>query len=247
MAELRYFTPEGRARWSAWLDELRLNPSLPFPEGILENRDLTRAAPGGITVVARVHESRFDLAQELAPAISQLRLDRFPADRWPGVWDWLAALYFDSICPADASGRRALREKARYSFSPESFGRRYRHRIHGPVEMFLRFGDAARLFLHGDPATVTDWEEQAAGRYQISANRAIAEALFQLYWDPARLSPRRGAAPNKKDPGTLRRFSDVVQQFDRTYDLVSIGANDIIQLLPREFDRFRRRDEPRSA
>ena len=180
MPELRYFTPEGRARWSEWLDALRTNPSLLFPAGLLDNPDLTHAAPGGFVVTAGEFDSRFELAQVLAPIILKLRDQRLPADRWPGVWDWLAALYFDSLCPMSAKGQRLLLEQARYSFSPEAFGRRYRHRIYGPVELFTRYGDASRLVLHGDPATVSDWEEQAASRYQISANRGIAEALFLL-------------------------------------------------------------------
>jgi hypothetical protein len=94
------------------------------------------------------------------------------------------------------------------------------------------------LLIHGDPASLTDWEEQTASRYQVSGNVGIAEALFRLYWDDQKQAPKRGAAPNSKKPGTLRRFGDLVQQFDRTFDLLSIGADSIIELLPKEFARF---------
>jgi hypothetical protein len=119
------------------------------------------------------------------------------------------------------------------------YNRRYRHRIFGPVDLYSRFGAAARLQLHGSPDTVSDWEEQTASRYQISSNRGIADALYRLYWDENKNSPKRGAAPNRRVPGTLRRFSDLVQQLDRTYDLISVDAQAILDLLPTEFDHFK--------
>ncbi|MFO7599969.1 MAG: hypothetical protein R6X27_09205 [Candidatus Desulfacyla sp.] len=43
----------------------------------------------------------------------------------------------------------------------------------------------------------------------------------------------------KNAPGTLYRFIDVVQQLDLTYDLYSMTGEQILQLLPNEFDRWR--------
>ena len=34
--------------------------------------------------------------------------------------------------------------------------------------------------------------------------------------------PKRGAASTKRKPGTLRRFVDLIQQLDLTYDLYSM-------------------------
>jgi hypothetical protein len=239
MSEVRYFTTEGRRAWNDWLVELRANPLSPFPTGLLENGDVTRRAPGKLEIKPERYTSAFELAKALAPIVAEIRSNRFPSDRWPGLWDWLAAYHFDSICSADKLGRRSLREHARYYLHVGNFRRVYRHRIFGPVELYLRYGDASALMISGEPSTVTDWEEQAASRYPIKSNQKIARALYQLYWDPAKKAPKRGAAPNKKVPGTLRRFSDLVQQLDRTFDLATIGDDAILRLLPKEFDRFR--------
>jgi len=238
MAELRYFTEDGRARWNEWLGSLTIDSSLPFPDGLLTNPDFTRRAPSSATVQVGTFESKFELAKSLAPVIASVRDERLPADRWPGLWDWLAAYYFNAICPTMATGKRALREHARY-FLASDYKRRYRHRIFGPIDLYSRLGVSSRLLIHGEPATVSDWEEQTASRYQISSNQGIADALYRLYWDETKGAPKRGAAPNKRTPGTLRRFSDLVQQLDRTYDLVSVEADAILDLLPKEFTRFR--------
>lgn len=238
MSELRYFTDQGRQQWAEWLTRLKEDSTSLLPEGLLTNPDFTRGAPGTPTVQGLVFNTKFELAAALAPVVIALREARFPADRWAGLWDWLAAFYFESLCPARVDGKRDLREHARYALSPD-YKRRYRHRIFGPVDLYVRLGPPCRLLIHGMPGSLTDWEEQTASRYQISSNRGIAEALYRLYWDPSKDAPKRGCAPNAHKPGTLRRFSDLIQQLDRTFDLMMVGAEEILDLLPEEFDRFR--------
>lgn len=240
MAEIRYFTEAGRTRWAEWVEELRGNPSLALPDGLLTNSDLTRRAPAVHGIERKLITSKYELAEHLAPAVLAIRDARMSADRWPGLWDWLAGFFFDALCPANSSGERDLRESARYVFSLD-YKRRYRHRVFGPVDLYIRLGKYSRLLIHGAPTSLTDWEEQTASRYQISSNRGIAEAMHELYWDYQKEAPKRGAAPNRRDPGTLRRFSDVMQQLDRTFDLGSVDAKNILELLPREFLKFQRR------
>ncbi len=240
MSELRYLNDAGRAQWAAWLDTLKAEPTAQFPDGLLSNPDCTRRAPGSVSVEPRRFKSKFELAETLAPAIAKLREARLPVDYWPGIWDWLAAFYFDSICPLGTGGQREVKDQIRYRLSP-AWNRKYRHRIFGPVDLYSRLGLPSRLLIHGEPPSLSDWEEQTASRYQISGNRGVAEALDRLYWDTVRQAPKVGAAHNTMKPGTLRRFGALVQQFDRTFDLLTIGADAIIELLPqKEFSRFRK-------
>ena len=46
MAELRFFNEQGRAHWRQWLESLKEQPTLPFPQEMLTNPDITRRAPG---------------------------------------------------------------------------------------------------------------------------------------------------------------------------------------------------------
>lgn len=237
MGKIRYFKRQGREEWSNWLEKLRDDPSLPFPEGFLERTDLTQVAPGGADLPP-ASDSKFELATALAPQIDKIESKGLQIDHWPGLWDWMAASYFDAICPPKADGSRTVQALARYRLEA-NFRRYYRHRICGPVSRVRNLGEHAKILLHGLPSTLTDWEEQAASRYETGGNPGIAEALCLLYWDENTDSPKIGAAPNKKNPGTLRRFGDIMRQFALTYDLSAIDAAGLIDLLPKEFDRWR--------
>jgi hypothetical protein len=83
-----------------------------------------------------------------------------------------------------------------------------------------------------------DIVEQIASRQEIITNRGIMQAASSLYYDSSSIKPRRGAA-TKDGKGTVRRFTDILNQFDVTWDLYSLEASDVIQMLPDEFSRFR--------
>lgn len=239
MTNLRYFTESGRQKWAAWIEALRADSSLPFPKEMLTDSTLTLKAPIPAPLPECIYSTKYELGVALAPVIQALEEARLSADRWPGVWDWLAAFYFESICPQKSNGERKLLKQTCYVFT-SLWRRRYRHRIFGPVDLIRRVGPPARLLIHGPPSTLTDWEEQAASRYAIKGNPEVAKALFQLYWDPVEMRPKRGAAPNSNKQGTLRRFSVLLLQLERTYDLLCTDHTGMLDLLPKEFDPFKR-------
>lgn len=237
MPNLRYFNEKGRSAWSDWLDALRNNPALAFPFELLEDVTFTRAAPGGAQL-GPASESKFSLASSLVGPVSEAETKGLSIEHWPGLWDWLAAYYFDSLCPPKADGTRNVKALALYRLE-DDFRRTYRHRICGPVSRVRHLGEHAKILLHGPPSTLTDWEEQAAARYETGGNPGIAEALCLLFWDEKTGKPKRGAAPNKRTPGTLRRFGEIMRQFALTYDLSAINAPGLLDLLPNEFEKWK--------
>jgi hypothetical protein len=60
-----------------------------------------------------------------------------------------------------------------------------------------------------------------------------------MYYDPGKANAKRGAYSSKRKPGTLLRFIDVVQQLDLTYDLYGMAGDQVLDLLPQEFDDWR--------
>lgn len=237
MTELRYFNSAGRGRWAQYLSELKVDSKRPFPDGLISSPDFTILCPGHIRISWQSFDSKFELAKSTATIIVEVRKARLPAENWAGLWDWIAALRFDSLCPQSVDGSRKVKASALYAFE-SSWRRKYRHRIYGPAGLYERLGESSRILIHGAPWSLTDWEEQAASRYEIASNPGIAEALYRLYWDSERAAPKRGAAANTKRPGTLRRFSDIMLQLARTYDLLSIDARGIASLLPKEFEKY---------
>ncbi len=93
------------------------------------------------------------------------------------------------------------------------------------------------LVLCGSLDQPGDIVEQIASRQEIITNGGIMDAASSLYYDSASGKPRRGAA-TKKGMGTVRRFIDILNQFDVTWDLYSLEGEDVIHMLPDEFSRF---------
>lgn len=57
-----------------------------------------------------------------------------------------------------------------------------------------------------------------------------------LYWDDQKNTIKKRAR-NKTGPGVLRRFTkDIIPQFQMTYDLNSMNGEEILNLLPSEFN-----------
>lgn len=64
----------------------------------------------------------------------------------------------------------------------------------------------------------------------------IFEVLDRVYWDESRARARTGVVQGTVKPGDLRhRFPIRIRQLEMTYDLFSLIANQLIELLGREF------------
>ncbi|MDA7615164.1 hypothetical protein N8574_01840 [Akkermansiaceae bacterium] len=237
MTELRLFKQKGREEWSKWLEKLRDQPNLSFPDHLLLDPTFTQAAPCAIKLLTP-GRTQYDLARKLATGVELIEKKGLLAKHWPGLWDWLAAYYFNDLCPLKSDGSRKVRALAHYRLDGD-YRRSYRHLIYGPVSRFRSQGDCSKIFLSGPPSRFSDWAEQTASRQEIGGNAGIAEALCILYWDDEKQAPKRGAAPNRKVAGTLRRFVAIMKQLALNYDLNGVSAQGLIDLLPREFDGWK--------
>jgi hypothetical protein len=79
--------------------------------------------------------------------------------------------------------------------------------------------------------------EQIASRQELVTNSAVVTIATRLYVDTSTNSPKRGAGG--KSRGAPRRLADILNQFDVTWDLYYMSAEDLLGMLPEEFDRFR--------
>ena len=182
---------------------------------------------------------RFAAAEYLFNLFKDSGLSDIERDR--GLWAWLSLFYFDELCPPDARRRRKPGERARWIPETSVSWRYYRHLLAGPYRIYGAHSDhpeRAMLVLCGSLHQPGDIVEQIASRQEIITNGGIMEAASSLYYDASSGKPRRGAA-TKEGKGTVRRFIDILNQFDVTWDLYSLEAGDVIQMLPDEFSRFR--------
>ncbi len=73
--------------------------------------------------------------------------------------------------------------------------------------------------------------------FPLVTNRGVAEFATRRYYDPAKKSFKRGAGSSVK--GAARRLASMLNQFDLTFYLYGVTADELLALLPKEFDRFR--------
>ena len=81
-----------------------------------------------------------------------------------------------------------------------------------------------------------DVVEQLASRQELVTNPGIIGLVTKLYVDMDTKRPKRGAGG--KGGGSARRLSDVLEQFDLTWDLYAASADELVNVMPREFERF---------
>ena len=160
-----------------------------------------------------------------------------------GFWSALALIWFDRLCPLDASGNRLLKQEYFYVLSSD-YRHYYRHLVRSPWQLVKDHGPSSRFLLispkrQPEPLKVHgEILEQFGGRQQILGSRPVIKAANRLYFDGRKQRPRTGVAGN--GPGSARRFGLVLRQLDLTYDPECMSEDALIGILPGEFEKWRK-------
>jgi len=233
MASLRSLNQLGVGYFRRYLSDLRVNSQEKFPDDLLFGNDYSVVVDPTIELESKSFKTKLEAAEYLHPKIKAIQGDIFHD---LGIWSWLSAFYFDSVCPPGQDGERKPGADYRHILiSGRDWRHSYRHLLAGPVRTFDFHGPGGALLLSGPVNKLGDFVEQLCSRQDIASNKGVIEAVTILYWDEKRQNPKRGSAPTERRPGTLRRFVDVIQQLELTYDLYSMNGTEIAALLPIEF------------
>lgn len=235
--DVRELTPEGEIRARTVL-------MAPSTESISElKRDiharvpgssdpaLSRPLPGNPRIECRWFSTWEDAGAHLTSFISaNPNLDR------PAVWSWLGLNW---LALGHAEGRKFTVGGSDRWLLEHSWNRRYRHLLWSPYHIYQMHGATDRAkALMVQPFTVPgEVVGNIASRQFLLTSAAVMQTVTDLYYDPVRKAIKPGTA--SKEPGSVRRFGMVMQQFDRTFDLGSISVEELKTLLPAEFARFR--------
>jgi hypothetical protein len=224
--------------FEAYLDSLTSDTPGELPITILDDETTSEPTEHDVDVEQRQFPNRLAAGKYLVETLSSSRISDIGNVK--GLWAWLSLFYFEQLCPVDKSGRRKPGQRARWIPAVGDFRKYYRHLLAGPYRIYRAHRDdpsRALSLLCGDLNTPGEIVEQLTSRQELVTNNAIVETATTLYVDPDTSQPKRGAAG--KGPGSARRLADIMNQFDVTYDLYSMGAGDIIAMLPPEFKRFK--------
>lgn len=236
--KLRRLNEKGQLEFADFVDKLALDPTLAPPTGILEDSDKTEVSRPHVEVERRKFASRLEAAAYLYNKFIEAGISDSDLDR--GIWAWLSLLWFDELRPPPGKKARGWPgEQARWIPTLSDYRKHYRHLLAGPWRAY-RFHsgniERARVLLCGPLYAPGEVSEQILSRQELVTNRGVVEVATRLYYDPVQKKLKRGAAG--KGPGSARRYADVLNQFDVTWDLYAMESNEITTLLPEEFDRF---------
>lgn len=185
-------------------------------------------------------ETRLQLAQYLDGLLDGVENDGL--ENTVGLWSWLSLFYFDQVCPPEESGLRKPGRDYRHILEP-GYPYGHRHLLAGAWLVYSVHGlqeKLSRLMLWTPLHIESMFHHELASRQTLITNMGILEAADRLYFRESEGRPEKGALIKKAAPGTLQRFIDVIQQLDLTYDLYSMSGEQILALLPPEFDEWKR-------
>ncbi len=212
----------------------------PPPADLLVNPETSQPVARAPAPVQRTFENRYEFGRYLMELFADVPSDEITHEK--GFWSAAALMWFELICPVDKTGSPNTGMEYRYILSPD-FRHYYRHGVRAPWQLVRTHGEFARFLLipskdmarplgvHGEIL------EQLSGRQWVLGSKDLIAAASNLYFDQESGRPKKGVAGSGR--GSARRFGLVLRQYDLTYDPQSMPPDNLVNLLPAEFDRWR--------
>jgi len=236
LVQLRIMNSAGVVRFREVLAALRSGENSPLPN--LNNAEYS----DGFSVTCdidleRKFQTKYELGQYILERFTSSGIKREEIIQNAGIWTWLGYVWLRQLTGGETE-KPGIGDDSRYIFS-DDFRKNYRHLVWLPYDMISLHGkEASMLFLYGRVDKQGDFIEQALSRMDIHSNTSIIMTSTKLYFDSG-LGKNKKGAQNRSRPGNFRRFVEVLKQLDLVYDLASCSPDEIMTLLPAEFDKWR--------
>lgn len=238
MTSLRVISRKGEEVFIDFINQVKTGSIDPAPVAILGKSPFSQEFSPYIEVADEPPSNcRIDIGKYLFNLFEAKGIQRGELLNNPGMWSWLALIWFDKLCQIGIDGLRKPGEISRYVCSSH-YTDYYRHLIASSWDIYSLYQEKSRLFLWTPLYLHNDFIEQLAGRQDIITNKPLIEAFDLLYWNTAQNRPKRGAQGRNR-PGNFRRLLQFIQQIELTYDLRAMSKEEIIGLLPAEFDSWK--------
>ncbi len=233
---VKQFNSAGISEFRNYLAKCRQNPELPLPLELLEDHRYT----SGLTAVLEATPEKFVTKADAAIYLTQL-LDPLPeADvaENAGLWTWLTLFFFDQVCPPVES-QHVVKNDYHYIFEPKNSRHFYRHLLFVSWRALQLSQTHNRLILRSRLHILDSVTTEIMKRLFFTRIPCMFEVLDRLYWDDKKQAPRRSiVTPRTINAGDLRhRLPIRIRQLECTYDLQSLNADQLIELLGEEFLR----------
>ena len=231
---LRKLNSQGIDKFDNYIKRLRSGEKLVIPDYLLTDPLTSEDLPYTIELENLKFKNRYELGKYLKEKFIGLDMQLYLGDS--GFWSAISLFWFDQFCPAKSDGTRNPSKEYNYILST-NYNHRPRHAIYTTWQLVEHYGDDSKFMLCKElPVRGELVEQMMARQYFLSCDGAMRVAS-KLYYDEQNETFKRGSAA-RKSPGCISRFVIWLQQIELTYDLFSIKADDLICLLPKEFDKY---------
>lgn len=228
-------TGRGIEKFINYLDSLKTDYPQQFPHELMSPSEYAVEIGGNAEWLDALELSdRMETAKGLDAIVHKLGLQS--AERDKGFWTWCAAYLFDRLCKR-SNGRYSPGELAIWVAEPDNWKRYYRHYLASIWQVYAAHKDIEEqliVLLNGPVNTPGELWAQVAANQKLITNPSMIGAIFHLFWDKKNGERKRGAGGVG-----ARRLSQVLKQFERTYDFYAMKPDDLVRLLPQEFEKFK--------
>ena len=257
--KIRKFNSEGHNKWVEFYNELfveikriskgsKISPedikkgyNKHFKEKyelIKNSNDFSEELANSKDFKVKNFDNSYELAKSINIALSEYNF--YEIDR-SEIWDWIAMILFDQIfVPGKIRGASPYR----YVVNINDFFTSFRHLIRGPCWAENQFKENSKIFTHTKPYQQNDWLEQFIKVSFLREMKVMGQVCSELYFDYKKNEAIQGtskAPGNDPDkPGIFPRLRNKLSQFNKVKYLWGMTADEIIKMLPKEFNPYKK-------
>lgn len=233
--KIRKLNKSGIIEFERFIENLRNGGKQNTPDHLLTDPSTSEVLEVDLELEKGSFSNRYELGIYLVEKLNDMDMQKIIGDS--GFWSALALFWFDQLCPLKADGSRKPSMVYNYILS-ENYNHRPRHAIFTTWQLVELYGEHSRYLLSRELPVRGELIEQLMARQYFLSCTGVMQAASTLYYDPERKTFKKGAA-GRTSAGCVYRFVSWLQQLEINYDLFSISSDDLINLMPKEFERFK--------
>lgn len=241
MIPIRRFSDEGQKRFNEWISS-----SAPGVDIGMLSSDVTLSdcVDGFYIDETRMFGSRYEFGSYLVELFVDIDREVILSSAYDGMWSWINALYFRQLAPSE------IRRSEHYICVRHGSAGSLLHRCASRTafELVAFHGVNAKFALQQKMHTHGQLLESLSASMGIVRNRGFFAAAARMYVDEDG-TIKKGATSKPKKPkdrkpgdvsgkGSIRRLPVALRRLDLTYDVELLTAEQLVTLLPREFERW---------
>ena len=232
--KVRKLNEHGLNEFTNFVNNLRKGNEQNTPSYLLDSEESSEAIELVLDVIDQPFESRYEMGVYLVELFENHKLQLYMGDI--GFWSWFALLWFEQLC-SERKGKRNPSKDYNYVLS-KKYNHRPRHAIYMTWQLVNRYGEDAIFLLSKEMSTRGEITEQMMARQEILSAEGVMKLANSLYFDPVTGIFKKGAAA-RAGAGCVTRYIHWLDQLKLTYDLFLLSKDELEELLPAEFNKFR--------